>query len=64
LVYFSELVDYPDSEYSARAREAGIRPLSIEEIEHQMAQMRSGFQFTNKDNSPRVSYYDIREFIY
>ena len=64
LVYFSELVDYPGSEYSVRAREAGIRPLSIEEIEHQMAQMRAGFQFANKENSPKVSYYDIREFIY
>jgi hypothetical protein len=64
LVYFSELVDYPGSEYSARAREAGIRPLSIEEIEHQMAQMRAGFQFADKVNSPKVSYYDIREFIY
>ena len=64
LVYFSELVDYPGSEYSVRAREAGIRPLSIEEIEHQMAQMRAAFQFANKENAPKVSYYDIREFIY
>ena len=64
LVYFSELVDYPGSEYSARAKEAGIRPMSIEEIEHQMAQMRAAFQFANKENSPKVSYYDIREFIY
>jgi len=64
LVYFSELVDYPGSEYSARAVEAGIRPLSIEEIEHQMAQMRAGFQFGNRERSPKVSYYDIREFIY
>ena len=64
LVYFSELVDYPGSEYSTRAREAEIRPLSIEEIEHQMAQMRAEFQFANKEGSPKVSYYDIREFIY
>ncbi len=64
LVYFSELVDYPGSEYSARAKEAGIRPMSVEEIEHQMAQMRAAFQFANKENSPKVSYYDIREFIY
>jgi radical SAM superfamily enzyme YgiQ (UPF0313 family) len=64
LVYFSELVDYPGSEYSARARGAGIRPLSIEEIEHQMAQMRAGFQFMHREHSPKISYYDIREFIY
>ncbi len=64
LVYFSELVDYPGSEYSARVQEAGIQPLSIELIEHQMAQMRAAFQFANRDNAPKVSYYDIREFIY
>ncbi len=63
-MYFSELVDYPGSEYSARAREAGIHPLSIEEIEQQMAQMRATFGFANQAHSPRVSYYDIREFVY
>ncbi|MDE3090788.1 MAG: radical SAM protein [Chloroflexota bacterium] len=64
LVYFSELIDYPGSEYSARAREAGISPLSIEQIEQQMARMRAAFQFARKESSPKVSYYDIREFIY
>ena len=29
-----------------------------------MAQMRAEFQFANKEGSPKVSYYDIREFIY
>jgi radical SAM superfamily enzyme YgiQ (UPF0313 family) len=64
LIYFSELVDYAQSDYSALAREAGIRPLSIEEIERQMTQMRAAFTFSNLDNAPKVSYYDIREFIY
>ena len=64
LVYFSELVDYPGSEYSARTQDAGIQPLSIEQIEQQMAQMRAAFQFANRDTAPKVSYYDIREFIY
>jgi radical SAM superfamily enzyme YgiQ (UPF0313 family) len=64
LVYFSELVDYPGSEYSVRAREAGICPLSIEEIERQMAQMRAAFRFGNPERAPKISYYDIREFIY
>jgi len=64
LVYFSELVDYPGSEYSVRAREDGIHPLSIAEIERQMAEMRAVFKFTRSERSPKVSYYDIREFIY
>jgi hypothetical protein len=64
LIYFSELVDYPHSEYSALAREANIRPLTIGEIEHQMTLMRAGFRFANFDRAPKVSYYDVREFIY
>ena len=64
LIYFSELVDHPRSEYSALLHDANIRPLTIGEIEHQMTLMRAGFQFPNFDRAPKVSYYDIREFIY
>jgi len=64
LIYFSELVDYPYSEYSARMRAADIRPLTIGEIEHQTTLLRVGFQFPNPARAPKVSYYDIREFIY
>lgn len=64
LVYFSELVDYPGSNYSALARERGIRPLSVEEIGRQMEQLRAGFHFREPEHAPRISYYDVREFIY
>lgn len=64
LVYFSELVDYAGSSYSALARSAGIRPLSIPEIEQQVAQMRTGFHFDQGALAPRISYYDVREFVY
>ncbi len=64
LIYFSELVDYPRSEYSALLNEAEIRPLTVGEIEHQITLMRAGFQFADFDSAPKVSYYDIREFIY
>ena len=64
LVYFSELIDYPGSNYSTLAREWGIRPLSVEEIGQQMEQMRSGLHFSNPKQAPKISYYDIREFIY
>lgn len=64
LIYFSELVDHPQSDYSKLMREAQIRPLTIGEIEHQMTQMRAGFEFRNPKHAPKISYYDIREFIY
>jgi len=64
LIYFSELVDYFGSEYAALTREAGIRPLTIGEIEQQMAEMRAGFCFHSLAHAPKISYYDIRELIY
>ncbi len=64
LIYFSELVDHPASSYGALMREAQIRPLTIGEIEQQIAQMRAGFEFQNPQRAPKVSYYDIREFMY
>ncbi|MBI4787509.1 MAG: radical SAM protein [Chloroflexi bacterium] len=64
LIYFSELVDYPGSQYSALAREADIQPLAIDEIEQQIKQLRAGFRFNDKEHTPKISYYDVREFIY
>lgn len=64
LIYFSELIDYPGSAYSELAQKAGIRSLTLGEIEHQIAEMRSGFAFREPNKSPKISYYDIREFVY
>ncbi len=62
LVYFSALVDYAGSAYSAHAARAGVRALTLDEIEQQMAELRAGFEFHGA--APKVSYYDIREFVY
>ncbi len=62
IVYLSELVDYPGSTYAALAAEAGIQPLSPDAIEAQMGEMKRGFGFGT--GGPRVSYYDVREFVY
>ncbi len=64
LIYFSELVDYAGSDYSALAFRENLQPLTIDEIEEQMAQMRAAFHFPPGKRPPQVSYYDIREFIY
>jgi hypothetical protein len=62
LIYFSEFVDLPGAPYTERARAENIRPLEKPEIWLQEAQMRAGFQFP--DGRPKISVYDIREFIY
>jgi hypothetical protein len=61
IVYFSEFVDEPGSEYSAQARLAGIRPLTGDEIHAQASAMRRGFHLPD---ATKISVYDIREFIY
>lgn len=64
LIYFSELIDYPGSSYSQLTQKAGIRTLALGEIEHQIAEMRAGFVFHDPSHPPKISYYDIREFVY
>ncbi|RMF33280.1 MAG: radical SAM protein [Chloroflexi bacterium] len=62
ILYFSEFVDHPTLPYHRLAQEAGIVPLTEEEVEAQRAAMVAGLRFT--DGRPRISPYDIREFVY
>lgn len=64
VIYFSELVDYPGSTYTALAQDAGIHALSQAEMEWQQKQMRDSFVFADKTRAPKISMYDMREFIY
>jgi radical SAM superfamily enzyme YgiQ (UPF0313 family) len=64
IIYFSELVDTPESAYSTKIRKAGIRPLGWDEIQQQLLRLRAGLSFSGAGKSPKVSYYDVREFIY
>lgn len=64
VIYFSELVDYPGSTYGEHAREAGLRALTVQEMHAQEMQMRGAFRFSGVGNGPKISYYDLREFVY
>jgi Radical SAM superfamily len=64
LIYLSELVDFPNSIYSQRAAAAGIPPMELEEIEGQRQILQDAFCFRDRAHAPRVSAYDIREFVY
>jgi len=64
LVYFSEFVEPPDSEYHRRAEREGLVPLNATELQAQMVAIRTGFRFPDPAHPPKVSIYDIREFIY
>ncbi|RMF91155.1 MAG: radical SAM protein [Nitrospinota bacterium] len=62
LLYFSPLVVSPDLGYAREANRLGIRPLTEEEMERQKEAILQAYQ--PGPNGPRVSLYDIQEFIY
>ncbi len=64
VIYLSQLVDYPGSSYANLEREAGIQPFSIEEIDKQMQDMLKLLRANAGGRGPKVSYYDVREFVY
>lgn len=79
IIYLSELVDFPGSTYARLAAEAGIGSMSFEEIENQMRVLRAGLLAHSapapeaghaapvpapRPRVPRVSWYDVREFVY
>ena len=64
IVYFSEFVDWPGSEYAQRAAAAGIAPLSGEHVRAQRAAMQAGFVFPDATHPPKLALYDIRRFVY
>lgn len=64
LIYFSELVVTPGSEYTRRAERDGIRALTPDEMEAQRLAMIAGFGFPATAPAPQIARYDIREFLY
>jgi len=64
IVYFSEFVDWPGSEYTQRAAAASIVPLSGEQVRAQRAAMQAGFAFPDPTHPPKLALYDIRRFVY
>ncbi|BDG60968.1 radical SAM protein [Caldinitratiruptor microaerophilus] len=61
IIYLSPFVEHPALEYAARARAEGVRALTEEEVGAQLETLRAALR---SDPGPRVSLYDIREFIY
>lgn len=64
VIYFSELLDYPGSTYTQQATAAHIHPLDATERDTQQRALRAGFTFRDAHHTPKISYYDIREFLY
>ena len=63
-IYFSEFRPQPGTPYHQIAKEEGIQSLSRAESDQQEERLREKLQYTGKDDSPQLSTYDIREFLY
>ena len=63
ILYFSPFLESTSMEYSLRAAEAGIGSLTEQEREYQLNAIRCALKFEELQR-PKVSLYDIREFVY
>ena len=62
LLYFSDLVERPNTAYPILAEEQSIRALTPIEMAEQRQSIRTQLAFSNEQ--PKISNYDIREFVY
>lgn len=62
-VFFSPLVVEEGGGWEAQARREGVTPLSAEEIEEEIGAIRGLLNFSGKE-APRITRYDLREFIH
>jgi len=62
LLYFSDLVEVPETSYPLAAASSGVRPLPPAARADQRAAIRAGLRFDGRP--PQMATYDIREFVY
>ena len=63
LLYFSDLVVSPDMPYAQQAAAPDLQPLDFAALRAQERAIRQGLRFPS-GQGPRISRYDIREFVY
>ena len=63
-IYFSDF--YPDENtyYQERADQEGVERFNWEDLRHQEIKIRRGLRFTDPKRGPKITTYDIREFLY
>jgi hypothetical protein len=64
LIYFSELIDAEDLEYTRDAYDQRLGPLTPQERIAQGEEIEAALQFSAARGTPHISRYDIREFVY
>jgi hypothetical protein len=64
ILYFSELVVSADLPYAQAAAQIGLQPLTADGMKAQAAAIEAKLRFASTAGGPRISRYDIREFVY
>jgi hypothetical protein len=64
IIYLSPLYIHPGSDYEEKARAFRIRALAPHELKRQIHLIREGLRFASSVERPRISIYDVREFVY
>ncbi|HXF06219.1 MAG TPA: radical SAM protein [Blastocatellia bacterium] len=64
IIYLSPLWIPPHSDYERQARADNVAPLDYAELKQQIALLRAGLRYSRQAARPKISIYDVREFIY
>ncbi len=64
LIYFSELIEAEDLEYTRDAYDHSLKPLTPQERIAQGEAIEAALHFSEARGTPHISRYDIREFVY
>jgi radical SAM superfamily enzyme YgiQ (UPF0313 family) len=63
LIYLSEFIDPPHGEYARRMAAANVAALSPDQLQAQQEELRSGLRPPGRQG-PKITTYDLREFVY
>jgi len=63
-IYFSDFHSQPGTPYDDVAKNADIEPLSRKEMRTQEETIKGELRYNSMENPPKITTYDIREFLY
>lgn len=66
IIYFSEIVTHPNTQYAIGMENENIQPCSNADMEKQILFMKSKIKawYPEGKNSPQIAKYEIRDFLY
>lgn len=63
-IYFSEFYPQPNTKIIKKFEKEELKPLEYDKMEQQRKEIKEGLKLTEYSSPPKISEYDIREFLY